>query len=150
MARRSANGKDATTYKPIIDWVVRDLNLGDMIIRYRFKNYGSGGTATQFPDGTCLAEINNALTDRTIRHTIAHELRHIWQFKHNYNRDTWDGNQQVKIWRMGDSFVRMPVKEVNRLFTKRTREYDDLPWEKDANDYADRVLSDLILIPTRS
>lgn len=146
MARRAWHKKDATTYRPIIDWVVNDLNLWDIDITYWFKAYKTlGGRATEKRNGF-VVKVSTNESDEYIRFTIAHELRHVWQYKHKKLTHRWDGTEWRRIW----DNVEYLNSHTNKLFRNSPAAYKLQPWEKDANDYANRVLPDLKLIPTRS
>lgn len=152
MARRASNGKDATTYRPIIDWVVQDLKLTQAVIKYRFSEHFTFGGMHTFKRSTWhLIEINSYQRDKFIRFNIAHELRHAWQTVNKKLTTQYD-YEWYKVW---NGTERVAVSHCNALFGNGSavavnEAYRELPWEKDANDYANRVLKDLILIPTRS
>jgi hypothetical protein len=148
MARRSRNGKDATTYKPFITKVIQDLGLAGYKIKYRFADLGRrGGQAKKTGYGELSIAINNTMEDKWIKHTIAHELRHIWQYQNNRLTQQYEsGLGSCQIWSNGGDYAKISNDTINYAFRRDHVAYKRLPWEKDANDYANKMVGEDLVI----
>ena len=151
--RRAINGIDYHTYKPIADYIVANLGLQSVTIKYRFAPYVFGGMHTKRPEYHYhLIQISTNLGDNGIRYNLAHELRHAWQTENK--KLTWEYDKDAKDWmKVWNGKERIPNTYVRSLFgngSTANSAYEHLPWEKDANDYARSMLDTLRLIAKRS
>lgn len=129
MARHNTSGNGYTFYAPFIKRVTADLKLELFPIQWRFidrKTY-SGRAITY----TAHAHIYISVRYGDALHTIAHELRHVWQTVQGHL--TYDDTRGVILWR-GNEHCDYATE---RQYFNKSDEYYYLPWEKDANIYAD-------------
>ena len=118
---------DITDMVIYVDYVHRSNHIGRAyeIIPHRFK---VRGYTHYIQVDRIHAEIglHESLIRIDVRKTIMHELRHLWQFKHN-KYPNYESTKEYK------------------LYKRKKISYEDLPWEQDCSAYEmeyDRVFSE--------
>jgi hypothetical protein len=81
-----------------------------------------------FKESYYLMLIDRTLPEQDQALTIAHELRHIWQYEQGLLRDEQDGIYWGKRKYTYKHIARLEKEEIKGAHNK----YDKLPWERDA------------------
>jgi hypothetical protein len=132
------------THKDFIIRTIQDLQIEREVI-FNFSSVGNGrGSVGWEKYGPDKYRINNVVNIKTtgsnIQETIKHELRHVYQGE-KMGFEIVEG----KMFFSGEEI--MTVKQYNQIlkgtksrsqsvFEKSVKKYINLPWEKDADDYA--------------
>jgi len=125
--------KDLVAYNTLI---CADLKIEEPTLYFNKDNYSTG-----YYHPTRIEVGINLYICRYLKHdpirTLAHELRHKYQFDNNYinKYEVVLSRQTYKAHWMGEELS---------LVAKTQEEYNMLPWEKDANEYADSFQARLL------
>ena len=112
-----------------IRFVIQDLHL--TYHPYDYIVIGDHDSDEDMCAGSGLVWINPAGDEEfDVFYTIAHELRHMWQFQQGFLKDGY-------IWK-GQKY------EVPLSYYYDREVHDSFPWERDADDYARRIRSQLM------
>ena len=128
-------------FRSFIAAVRYDLALWDMKIAFRFRDglsYGGRALDQRHKPNHSVDMIIHIAKDQSEQYTrriIAHELRHVWQHKHNLLTYEWSYGEWVTVW----DGVPYPNALLDRLFYATHDGYKHLPFERDADEYADDV-----------
>ena len=121
-------------YKPAIEYIIQDLKLQYPIswsFRYTGK-YSAGSHVYYFYRKHVISIGNHAswLVLQTLD-TIAHELRHAYQWETKMLKMAKGEENTTSIWQ-NTRYSRLNIKD---------DDYDNLPWEIDAREYASTIVN---------
>jgi hypothetical protein len=130
-----ANIYDEVTRKLRADLGLEDTPIVMIWVRKpyveRTKSFVTYGIASD-ERGTKVIRVATERTPEEVCNTIAHELRHIWQYKNKVYYQMREGNQVWCYW-MGSEFYRVKTRFSPRLaYHLRPHELDCRAYEKHA------------------
>ena len=129
-----ARTKHPHEFDAFIDAVCKDLKINPVPIRWRSQTSGYDGIAYYGYDSKIIMLKGHPI--KKTAHTLAHELRHIWQ----YTSGTLKVSQTIgyDLWQ-GVLHPRVEGRKANT--SSGLALYRAQPWEVDANDYADTAVA---------
>lgn len=127
-----------------IQMIKDDLGITkeNISITFREPDPTAYGSCQYYPSGSYIKiEINNNLTFDMGLYSLAHELRHAWQFFTGLLKT--GSSEKYIVWN-DIEYALMTAKD-SLTFEGGAAAYLNQPWEVDANQYADNVY-DMILL----
>ncbi len=124
-------------YKDAINFICKDLGIDSTSLRWRFMpcvHIEGRAHYQHYEDGTHLIIVNSNQIHENIIHTIAHELRHIYQFLHS--QLTYNSTNMMCWYDVAYPTINVDKGDID-LVTYNA--YRALPWEIDANEYASNI-----------
>jgi long-subunit acyl-CoA synthetase (AMP-forming) len=133
MGRDNATGKGYNYFAPFIKIVKSDLGIKSKVsFSFKALDANNGGTAQriEYIDEHCEYKVcvNTNHKIHNMLKTIAHELRHVYQ----YERGMLVQNDTTRTWNK----IVYTNQHVRELFSTNPSGYTNLPWELDAETYA--------------